>query len=381
MEVLGKPKVAVEIGFYNKMHIPIVIAMMFINAISMMVAWRSSSWNILRKKIVLPLSVSLVLTIVSFFLGIQDIAMILIVFASLLSLVINLQIGIVIARKSLGNIGAYISHTGIALLMIGIVTTSSYSVIDKSVRLVQDKPTSVLGYTVTFKGKEQIEKQYKDREKYRYILSVEKDGKSTIITPILYWSDFNKRQSAFLEPGISWSLQHDFYVAPKALETEGKLPEVMLGKFEPKPFPLDSTSSLTLEGFLMTPNENGSIKMGANLVYATSDSSKKTFTAFATRSSSGTITADPILIPGTTYQVSFDNLLANKEELSKSKAKILVADTKKPETFPKEVFVIEASIKPLINLVWFGVIAMVAGFFISIYRYVRTSKSVVVEEV
>lgn len=381
MEVLGKPKVAVEIGFYNKMHIPIVIGMMFINAISMMVAWKSSSWNILRKKIVLPLSISVGLTIVSFFLGIQDIAMILIVFASLLSLVINVQIGIVIARKSIGNIGAYISHTGIALLMVGIVTTSSYSVIDKSVRLVQDKPTSVLGYTVTFKGKEQIEKQYKDREKYRYILSVEKDGKSTIITPILYWSDFNKRQSAFLEPGISWSLQHDFYVAPKALETEGKLPEVMLGKFEPKPFPLDTTASLTLEGFLMTPNENGSIKMGANLVYATSDSTKKTFTAFANRSGSGTITSEPILIPGTSYQVSFDNLLANKEELSKSKAKILVADTKKPETFPKEVFVIEASIKPLINLVWLGVLAMVGGFFISIYRYVRTSKSTITEEV
>jgi cytochrome c-type biogenesis protein CcmF len=376
MEVFGRPKVAVEIGFYNKMHVPIVIAMMFINAISMMVAWRSSSWNILKSKIIVPLAISLALTIGSFFLGIQDIGMILIVFASLLSLVINIQIGFAIARKSIGNIGAYISHTGIALLMIGIVTTSSYSIIDKSVRLVQNVPTNILGYTVTFKGKEQIEKQYKDREKYRYILSVEKDGKTTIITPILYWSDFNKRQSAFLEPGISWSLQHDFYVAPKALETEGQLPEVTIGKFEPAPFPLDTTATITLEGFLMTPNENGSVKMGANLVYATADSVKKTFTAFSNRSTSGTVSSEPILIPGTTYQVSFDNLIANKAELSKSKAKLLVADTKKPETFPKEVFVVEASIKPLINLVWFGVIAMVAGFFVSIYRYTKTQNKV-----
>ncbi len=374
MELLGRPKVAVEIGFYNKMHIPIVIAMMLINAISILVAWRSKSWTTLKKKIILPLGLSVVSTVICFFLGIQDYGMILIVFASLLSLFVNLQMGFIIAKKSPGSIGAYLSHTGIAFLLLGIVTTSSYSLIDKSVRLIQDKPTSVLGYTLTFKGKEQIEKQYKDREKYKYYIEVEKDGKTTTVSPILYWSDFNKRQSAFLEPGISWSLTHDFYVAPKALETEGKLPEVTLSKFIPAPFPYDSTSSITLEGFLMTPNENGSIKMGANLIYTTSDSVKKSFTAFSIRTGSGAVTAEPITIPGTKYQITFENLLANKAELSKSKAQFFVADLTKPETFPKEVFVVEASIKPLINFVWFGVLAMLAGFFISILRYVKKSK-------
>ncbi|KAB2846283.1 MAG: hypothetical protein F9K45_02190 [Melioribacteraceae bacterium] len=43
----------------------------------------------------------------------------------------------------------------------------------------------------------------------------------------------------------------------------------------------------------------------------------------------------------------------------------------------KEVLSIDASIKPFINLVWAGVIVMVAGFIISAFR--RSKESLVID--
>ena len=40
---------------------------------------------------------------------------------------------------------------------------------------------------------------------------------------------------------------------------------------------------------------------------------------------------------------------------------------------PKEVLQVEASVKPLINLVWLGVLTLVIGFFISVVRRTRES--------
>ena len=77
--------------------------------------------------------------------------------------------------------------------------------------------------------------------------------------------------------------------------------------------------------------------------------------------------------------------MANKENLSKSQAVLAFADSSKPSTVPREVFTIELSYKPFINLVWGGVIFMVAGFFVAIGRrreeLVRAMKPAPVQEV
>jgi len=41
---------------------------------------------------------------------------------------------------------------------------------------------------------------------------------------------------------------------------------------------------------------------------------------------------------------------------------------------PVEVLVIEASVKPFINLVWFGVIVILAGFVVSMIRRISEVK-------
>ncbi len=42
---------------------------------------------------------------------------------------------------------------------------------------------------------------------------------------------------------------------------------------------------------------------------------------------------------------------------------------------PVEYFSFEASVKPLINLVWAGTLAIVAGFFIAIGKYTKNKET------
>jgi hypothetical protein len=81
------------------------------------------------------------------------------------------------------------------------------------------------------------------------------------------------------------------------------------------------------------------------------------------------MTPEPVQLPGTNHRLSFAKLLAKKGDLANSQIEIAFEDISKPVPPKKEVFTVEVSIKPLINLVWLGVILMVTGFFVSIARH------------
>jgi cytochrome c-type biogenesis protein CcmF len=288
-------------------------------------------------------------------------------------LIINLELAIKVMQAKFASAGAYISHSGIALLLIGVVWTSKYSVMEHA-QLVQGAPTKVLGYTLTYKGKERIEKEYADREKYRFHIEVEKEGTISTVSPMLFWSDFNKRQSAFLEPGIAWTLGRDLYVSPKATGETGGIPTLVLSKDQKERFPTDSSRSIRFISFDMSrmsagPDSSGKIYPAAIVrIYSMKDSADISLRG-AMDMQTTELTPVPITLPMTSQQISFVKLIAQKGNLASSQIEIAFQDTSKPIAKKKEVFTVEVSIKPLINLVWLGVLLMVAGFFISIGRH------------
>lgn len=81
---------------------------------------------------------------------------------------INAELALKVMKAKFASAGAYISHVGIALLLIGIVWTSKYSVLEHA-RLVIGVPTQVLGYTLTFEGREQIEKNLQTEKSINFI--------------------------------------------------------------------------------------------------------------------------------------------------------------------------------------------------------------------
>jgi cytochrome c-type biogenesis protein CcmF len=373
-EIFKQPKVAIDIAFYNKMHLPLVIMVALLNGASLLLKWRATTPRDFARQIVIPFVIAGVATVICVAFGVHDPAFALLTFGAFFGLSVNANLAVRILKGNPTFAGAYISHFGLALLFLGIVATSRYSVTEH-VRLPMNTPTQALGYTFMFLGKEQVEKDYKDREKFHYFVSAEKDGKETIVKPVLYWSDYNQRQSAFLEPGIRWSALQDLYIAPKAVEIEGEAPAMQVQREVPQPLVIDSTIRITLLGFdtsdMTNPNrQQDRLKLGAILSIERADSAFQTtlYTTFLMGGANAQAQYEPFQIPGTTYFLAMQRAMPNMEDRTKSQAIILASDSRNPATSPREVFTIEVSIKPFINLVWGGVLLMVAGFFISIVR-------------
>ena len=376
-EITGLPKVAIDASFYNKTHLPLAAAIMLVNGFTLLLRWKAKSFGDVWKSLLFPGSLALVATGATAYIGVHDPLSLLLGFGAWFALFVNTELALKFIRSKFTSTGAYISHAGVALLMLGIMATSRYSVTDHAT-LIKGQPAEVLGYTLTYTGREQIEKEYKDREKYQFSVAVERGGEKAVVRPVMYFSDFNQRQSAFLEPGIRWAATRDVYISPKSYETLDGTPMRTLKKGETAAFPTDSAMRLEFLSFDMSSMRagprGGAIRPAA-VVRALHGGHADTLTLHTLLDmQTMESTPEPVTIPGTTQQLSFMKILPDRENLSNSQATFGFMDTAKPAPAPREVFTAEVTIKPLISLVWAGVIAMVGGFFISILRYAGQSK-------
>ncbi|MCO6465160.1 MAG: cytochrome c biogenesis protein CcsA [Bradyrhizobiaceae bacterium] len=384
MEIIGQPKVAVTTGFYNQIHSILVPLVLLVNGISLLVQWRGTTLRTFKKRTIIAAGISAVLTLPAIALGITNLGMIALTFGGWFALVVNAQMAWPVIRRSPTHAGAYISHTGIALLVFGVITSSQFSVIHHAV-LVKGVPTAVGEYVLTYEGREQIEKQWKDREKYRYHVDVRKadqDPSDAVrLSATLYWSDYNQRQSAFLEPGIRWGIHNDLYLTPKATSEEDLFKSKTVMKGASVRMPLDSSIKITLDRFTMPmeeqQTEDGRMRMAAMLLIdrggSGSDSTNtlKVRTAIGQGENGPTFEPEWTSIPGTTYGIGLTKVIRNNEDPNRSSAEFGFRDMTKPLQVPREVFVVDFSEKPWISLVWAGVLTMVLGFAFSIGRYAR----------
>ncbi len=361
VSLFNNPKIAIEQGFYNSLHIPIAFALVVINAMSMRLKWKNTPRNEFMRHMGIAVAISLAGTLGVVLLGVYDPIYMALSFGSILALVVNLQTGIKIMRGNPRFTGAYIAHAGVAILVLGVVASAGYSRTEH-VRLVQNEPGKAFGYTVTFEGVEQIELEKVDREKYQYTVVLEKDGERYPTEPIIFWSDFNRRESAFLEPGILYTPTKDVYVSPKAIETEGGDPRITMHKGDKAPIPFDSSMTIRFEKFDMS-RAASSQQQGAVFEISTADTS---FYLTAYRYLDGRYA--PESIPGTDISVGFGALNADPENLSNSEAVFTFKSASNPSPEAQRVLVVDVSIKPFISFVWGGVIIMVVGFFVSILR-------------
>lgn len=379
MEIIGQPKVAVAIAFYNDVHLILMPLVFVVNGLSLLVQWRSTSKGQFRRNMLVAAGLTMLLTIATVMTGLSALEHIFLASTAWFSLVVNVQTGWMIARTSIAVAGAYVSHLGIALLIFGVIATSQYEERYHAV-LVQGVPTMVGDYTLTYVGKEQIEREFLDREKLRYDVSIEGNGESRTVSAILYWSDFNQRQSAFLEPGIRWGLTNDLYISPKATEWENVWNATTVMRGGTIANPLDSTQSITLQRFTMPmdegQSEDGRMQMSAVLQIADGDGSPRELRA-RTRISTGDggPAFDPEWTPisGTDIAVGLTNITRNNADPSQSTGELSFKRVGQEMPAPREVFTVEFSVKPLMSLVWIGVITMVLGFAVSIVRYLRAS--------
>ena len=83
----------------------------------------------------------------------------------------------------------------------------------------------------------------------------------------------------------------------------------------------------------------------------------------------------PAKMNGSEIEFTIVKMQPNKEDPSQSKVEIGVNDPSIISKQPKvETLVVEASIKPYINLVWMGTITLIVGFVLTIVRRVQEAR-------
>ncbi len=372
LEILGQPKTAIEISFYNIWNLPVAVAFMLICGLSLFFNWRNVKYKGELKKSIISASIAILFTIILIISGVSEIKYILLSATSFYCLLVNLQFLIMILKSNPKLSGSHISHIGVAIFFLGVIASGGFSY-SSSLMLQKGDSAELFGKTFTFVGKHQIDKKRTDMEKYEYLIKVESDGNFQILHPIVYLSDFNNRESPFFEPDIDEDLTKDFYISPKSISYNNDIPSVFLSKMSAQTLPYDSTYKVALINFDMSGVEearsNNSFKLGAVLSVEHNGITQIDTVYSYMDMTTGEVKPDWIQLDSSNLLIGFTHFKLNKQVLANSEIVLSVKKIGKKYSGRTEIFMFEVSIKPFMNLVWFGIIFMIAGFFIAITRY------------
>jgi cytochrome c-type biogenesis protein CcmF len=362
-------KGTVDPSFYNKMNLPLAIIIALVNGFSLLLKWKHSDQNTFLKSLVIPLGLSVVVTLFLVVFGVRDLLIAMLAAGAFFSFFINLELAYSLFVKNKTKTGAYIAHMGIMLLFLGIIGSSKYSQ-ETNVSLPLDKPVEALGYKMTYKGSTPIPN---DKEKFHFNVVCEKDGSGFLLQPIMYYSEYSK--GVMKNPDIANLITKDLYLSPMSLEVPDEFTTndiINLAKGEEQTSKGINIKFVDFDRSQFSKDNMGTDKvniMGATLD-VTINGKKQTVTAEQKISDQGSENI-PIQIDGNDRYTFYLTSISVQGE---SKVGIAVVDNTMPKPDQTETLVLTASIKPFINLVWGGTIVMVLGFFTSLLNRYRLMK-------
>ena len=360
---------SVDTFFYNEMHVPLAIIIMFLNGFSLLIKWRRSDLNeLLRESAYSAVGAGLFTLILIFLGGVHQVMIILLAFTTSFALIINIDIAIKIVKGNLKMLGAYVAHIGIALFILGVIGSSVYSE-EVTVDLVKGKQASAFGYDLTFTEIYPIE----NNTKYAFNVDVKKGNSEYNMTPIMYKSDFNN--SIVREPAILSLLTKDIYLSPLGYD-EGSVSNSPGQKMS-----VNLESEVEFEGASIKYLEfikpdmsammsGGDIEMGTKLSI-TKDGKSYEVSPMIKRQS-GQFVYVPAEVKEANLKIEVHKIEQGSYQAEFTFSKI--NGDSQTVSKPQEVLSVTASIKPFVNLVWVGVVIMVIGFFISMSRRLKESR-------
>jgi len=363
--ILQGKKSAVDPSFYVTTTLPLGIAIAMLSGIGQLLWWTRSKPTDLLKNLLNPLVASLVFTLGLIVYGMRDIEIIVFAFGSAFSLFVNLLVGYRIFKGNPKYAGGSIAHVGLALMFLGFVSSARYD--DKAtVSLEKGKPVEVLdGYTLTYTGYNPL-----DRDRYAFNVHVVKGDQHFTISPIMYYSEFT--QGLMRNPDIVNLIWKDFYVSPLSLDEpkdQSKRVEIFM-KGERKTF---GNTNIKFVDFDFSDVQKGKMATGETFsigaIFELDKDGKKEKLSATMTNSEGGVSYPPVKSSLENWEIAIVRLMPNREDPSKSQVEVSITDLNdagKVQT--GETLIVEASVKPLINLVWVGTLTMLVGFIVTIIR-------------
>jgi cytochrome c-type biogenesis protein CcmF len=369
--ILQGKKSAVDPSFYVTTTLPLGIVIAFLSGIGQLLWWRSSKAEALIRSLLGPFAAAVVFIGGLVIYGMRDFWIIVFTFGSVFSLFINILVGYRIFKGNPKFSGGTIAHIGLALMFLGFVSSARYD--DKAtVSLEKGKPVEVLnGYKMTYVGYVPTE-----RERYAFNVHVEKGDQHFVISPVMYYSEFT--QGLMRNPDIVNLVWKDFYVAPLSLDVAkggGERNETFT-KGEARQI---GGVGLKFVDFEFSDEDKGrmatgeAFTIGALFEISADKRSEKVHVTMV--SSGGEVQYPPAKSSLTDMEFTLVRLQPNREDPSQSRVEISISGSRGKEgRSSPETLVVEASIKPMINLVWVGTLTMLVGFIVTIVRRTQEAR-------
>ena len=309
------------------------------------------------KHLVPAVIVLIVTTILCIALGLTNPLYILFIAAALTCVVSNV---ISLGRLFLRNwrlVGGQLAHFGFGLMLIGILGSSAFTSNQKLV-IAEGESAGAYGLSVSYLGMESDITQQKNK----LIMSLEKDGKTEEVRSELYYSA--RLDGMMKKPYIWKSYLYDLYFSPQQVEEGDGQNGLWLTKGERKRL---GDYIFTFTGFLMDqhdPSQAG-LRVSAQLQIEHNnavDTVQPALLALATEDGKSSFVDFPARFgEDEEYEVSIERILADDGVVVLSIPDLV-------ETGSSETLILDISRKPLINLVWIGTTLIMLGILIAFLR-------------
>jgi cytochrome c-type biogenesis protein CcmF len=357
---------SVEPGFYDKTNLPVAIAMLALIGFSLYTQWGMGDMKSLALRSLRALAVSAALLIPVYVVGGKDPVTLAVVFTALFALSVNIEMAYRIARINYREVGGKFAHIGIAIFFLGVIGSGKYSE-TQHVTLPLDSPQQALGYELTYTGYEPT-----SDGKFAFHVRAEKDGREFRLSPVMFDAG---RQGIMRNPDIASFMTRDVYISPVSLNqstaragdaqgadtyTLRKGQAVSIGGIETKFVRFD----MDPHGMESMMSAGSGMAIGSVLEIS-NGRERETVTPVAVYNGNGASSYRPMeskLMKANVQLVSMNVGMGSGEST------VTVHVHREDHAATSEALVVEASVKPLIGLVWGGTVVMMVGFVISILK-------------
>jgi cytochrome c-type biogenesis protein CcmF len=249
----------VATSFYNITTPPLGLVALALLVLGPLLGWHDTNMRKLLLALRWPALATLVATCGALLLGVHELLPLSYVALSVFAGGVNLLMIVRTLRGGWLRIGGYLAHLGLTILLIGVVGSSAYATPDERLSFQAGETLTFQGYDITFN-------QWQETEEGGGMLdlTVQRGDESFAAQPELYFDP--SMNSTIQNPSIHSYISHDLYIAPADYRPEFNPVEPIMGEGETHEM---GPYSITFEGFNMDQEDmtgGGMVEVGATLL-------------------------------------------------------------------------------------------------------------------
>jgi len=347
--IWGEPA-TVDPSFYNVSNAPLVVLLALVLAVCPLVKWKGEGPD--NKELVNNIKITFAFAVtglvIALVMGVYSPLKLVFIGSSLLALASNGILFIKTLRRGIKNTGGFLAHVGLALMFIGILTSST---LDSSeiVSFKKGESSQALGYTFTYEGTREVD----DRD-IKEVL-VEREGQTDRAFPQMYYAGSEPR--LMREPYIIRSFTRDLYISP--LEEREEKPGLTFTLSRGERTRARGFNILFKDFYMESHDEAGMIEVGAVLEVERNQEKVELVPSIKTREE------DREFIPA---QLPEDEGLVYLEIVDADSEMVQLRVVEKDSPPPEEIFIMEVSSKPLVSVLYIGSLLLMGGALIATWK-------------